>query len=375
MQSSAAAAPNPLSEINLKERFFRYFQHEVTALQEQMARLQNTSPAGGELNDAIDHCHAGIDRLSHEVKDASSYIPAYDQRTYAEAIKALTEKLQGIRTASLGGRKKFTFKTARKNESAISLADAVELARGDLKVPSGFSSMEGSSFVTTPLDKISPSEEKLEEEFLGVKSREANGQTTTEKGVSISNHADSHVILPPSATDSTRTGTVTGVRHSVVDLSPPTTNGGHPFANLILRNVKDSLIVCGQVSGPIHVTGIENSVLVVSSRQFRMHGSKNVDVYLHCSSRPIIEDCENIRFAPIPAAFTTEETLASQNQWDQIDDFKWLKAEPSPHFSLLLEAERVKDDMWKETVPGGHGATVDDLLRGVGVVKVAATAS
>lgn len=43
------------------------------------------SPTGGERNDAIDHCLAGIDRLSHEVKDASSYIPAYDQRTYSQA--------------------------------------------------------------------------------------------------------------------------------------------------------------------------------------------------------------------------------------------------------------------------------------------------
>jgi hypothetical protein len=41
-------------------------------------------PNGGERNDAIDHCLAGIDRLSHEVKDAAGYIPAYDQRTYGE---------------------------------------------------------------------------------------------------------------------------------------------------------------------------------------------------------------------------------------------------------------------------------------------------
>jgi len=27
-----------------------------------------------------------------------------------------------------------------------------------------------------------------------------------------------------------------------------------------------------------------------------MHDSKNIDVYLHCSSHPIIEDCVNIRF-------------------------------------------------------------------------------
>lgn len=93
------------SEIPLKERFFRYFQHEITGmlqcfvggmiladwfcvcgldLQEKMDRLTDTSLAGGERADATDHCLAGIARLSNEVKDAASYIPTYDQRIYAE---------------------------------------------------------------------------------------------------------------------------------------------------------------------------------------------------------------------------------------------------------------------------------------------------
>jgi hypothetical protein len=53
-----------------------------------MERLANTAIAGGERNDAVDHCLAGIARLSREVKDASSYIPAYDQRIYAEVRRS-----------------------------------------------------------------------------------------------------------------------------------------------------------------------------------------------------------------------------------------------------------------------------------------------
>lgn len=49
-----------------------------------MDRLQDTALVGGERVDAVDHCLAGIGRLSKEVKDASSYVPAYDQRTYGE---------------------------------------------------------------------------------------------------------------------------------------------------------------------------------------------------------------------------------------------------------------------------------------------------
>jgi tubulin-specific chaperone C len=49
-----------------------------------MDRLANTSLVGGERLDGTDHCLAGIVRLSNEVMDASSYIPAHDQRIYAE---------------------------------------------------------------------------------------------------------------------------------------------------------------------------------------------------------------------------------------------------------------------------------------------------
>ena len=61
-----------------------------------MERLNSIATGGSERNDAVDHCLAGIDRLSHEVKDASSYIPAYDQRTYSEVsfIKILYRALQ-----------------------------------------------------------------------------------------------------------------------------------------------------------------------------------------------------------------------------------------------------------------------------------------
>ena len=118
-----------------------------------MSRLPNIPTLGGERNDAIDHCLAGIARLSAEVKDASSYVPAYDQRTYAEAIKALSEKLQTTR-ASFAPKTKFAFsKAVHKNPSAISLNDTAELAlQSRLKPPGHSNSTTAESSMTpTPL--------------------------------------------------------------------------------------------------------------------------------------------------------------------------------------------------------------------------------
>jgi hypothetical protein len=60
----------------------------------------------------------------------------------------------------------------------------------------------------------------------------------------------------------------------------------------------------------------------------------------------------------------------TKNQWDQIDDFRWLKAEPSPNWSILPQIERLSDDFWSRTLDGGASlSTVDVMLKSAGVDK------
>ena len=99
-----------------------------------------------------------------------------------------------------------------------------------------------------------------------------------------------------------------------------------------------------------------------------MHASKNVDVYLHSLSRPIIEDCHNVRFAPLPEVFAGPRVDHAANQWDQIDDFKWLKVEPSPNFSVLEEAQRIGDDVWGDKLQGGDDGDLEDILKAVNIL-------
>jgi hypothetical protein len=50
----------------------------------ELKQIADTAANDTRRNEAIDHCLAGIAKLSNEVKDASGYIPPYDQRTYSE---------------------------------------------------------------------------------------------------------------------------------------------------------------------------------------------------------------------------------------------------------------------------------------------------
>ena len=344
-------------------------------LQDQMERLENHGTSGGERADAVDHCLASIARLSNEVKDASSYIPAYDQRTYGEAIKALSSKLQGVRS-SFEPRPKFSFKsaptfTAKKNESAISINDAAELAKERRKHGPGYLSSNESSFATTPAELLSPAPEP---EGENAEPSNANASIDLSRirqpsfskstSVAIGNHDGLHIILPVSASHATSSGTLSMLHRCIVDMSVPTKTGT-PFAGLALKNIKESLIVCGHVNGAAHLTNVSNSVVVVASRQFRMHESRNCDVYLLTTSRPIIEDCSRIRFAPLPETYMTEADRQIENQWQNVDDFKWLRSEPSPNWSVLDEPRRVKAEVWKNVVPGGPQLGTEDILKAV----------
>ena len=90
------------SDPDAKEHFFRQFKQEESckyrlttspknpllnisspALQEHMTRLKENVPTPAERASLTDRCLAGISQLSDEVKDASAYLPAYDQRTYS----------------------------------------------------------------------------------------------------------------------------------------------------------------------------------------------------------------------------------------------------------------------------------------------------
>ncbi|CAF3570445.1 unnamed protein product [Fusarium graminearum] len=145
-------------------------------------------------------------------------------------------------------------------------------------------------------------------------------------------------------------------------MSIPTTEGS-AFPGLAIKNVSKSLIVGGRVNGAVHITGVSDSIIVVVARQVRIHECSNVDIYLHCGSHPIIEDCSGMRFAP------TEAEEPDENQWDQVDDFKWLKAGHSPNWTTLSENERLSDDLWRSVVPGQPGVSVEEALKKLNIPR------
>lgn len=381
-----------------KERFYRHFQTEITAIQDQIEVLGTLSPVAGERQDCIDTILTGISRLSNEVTDALDYVPAYDQRAYSQALKALTEKLNET-TGKFAPRSRFQFKpriaaqqgpadapvtktypNASSGVSSSSSRFGSGVAGGGRNDVSAVADNDEERDSVSGLPKISGGKNYNEElsrpssSTVGVRKPSFSNANT----IAIYEHEGLHISLPATASHATSAGSLTTLDRCIVDMTIPTMTKaaatadqkGTPFATLAIKNVKNSLLVCGTVAGAVHITSAKDSIIVVAAQQVRMHECHGVDVYLYCGSHPIIEDCKDIRFAPLPECYISKTDLdARNNQWDQVHDFKWLKSEPSPNWAVMPEADRVPEEVWTKAVCGNPSYSTDDILRKVGLLK------
>lgn len=103
-------------------------------------------------------------------------------------------------------------------------------------------------------------------------------------------------------------------------------------------------------------------VIVTAVRQARLHTSTRCDFYLHTASRPIIEHCRGLRFAPytlrydgVGAALAAAGLIRSSDSaalpgpadgpsapWRQVDDFRWLRVQASPNWFIMPPSDWIR---------------------------------
>lgn len=389
------------------------------------------SAVNGERKDCTDTILAGISRLNSEVIDAGDYIPAYDQRAYSQvgtvtpppsihirmnwfsfgslsfllvfliqieqAIKGLTEKLNET-TGKFKPKSRFQFKPrTQKPAAATTQQPAVDPRLHNF---SSANQQNPASIITSSAAEDDTTQEQQQQQPTKDYNEELRADASPAwvvrrpsfsqaKSIALREHTGLRIALPASATTSTSSSSVaiaslSDLDRCVVDMTAPT--AARPLAALALKNVRRSLVVAGRVDGAVHVTGVSDAVVVVVARQVRIHECRGVDVYLRCASHPIIEDCAGMRFAPVPRAYrlpdvdNTNNTDTSADQWDQVDDFKWLKSEPSPNWCVLPENKRIPETVWGDVLAGNGGedaggdgsadasSSAEEILRKVGVL-------
>lgn len=123
---------------------------------------------------------------------------------------------------------------------------------------------------------------------------------------------------------------------------------GNP-STIHISNVKKCTILCGPVSTSVFIENCEDCDIVVACQQLRIHSTTNSRLYIHVTSRAIIEDSSNVQFAPYNLIYEEMEEHfelsgldRSRNNWNLIDDFNWLAIDvPSPNWKEIPEEQRV----------------------------------
>lgn len=115
-----------------------------------------------------------------------------------------------------------------------------------------------------------------------------------------SSESGSYIISPLAAGKDSGACSLASRHNCIINLPATRQQSESVLSSLAIQDVTQSVIVCGTVEGPIHVSGVKSSVIQVKARQFRIHNSRDVDVYMSCASRPTLENSTNIRLAKLP---------------------------------------------------------------------------
>lgn len=108
-------------------------------------------------------------------------------------------------------------------------------------------------------------------------------------------------------------------------------------------------VVCAPTGGSVFIDNCQDCVFVTACQQLRIHSTLRTTFYIHVTSRAIVEDCSEVRFAPylvqpedqVRARMETVGLNPNVNNWDKVEDFNHLAIDvASPNWTLLSEEER-----------------------------------
>eukprot|EP00949_MAST-11_sp_MAST-11-sp1_P001158 g1158.t1 len=283
-----------------------------------LSSIENCNDDASTLVDAAGR----VDAMQKLVADASYFLPPYDSRSASVTIQDLREKIKDAKEKQ-APRKKFSFKARRKRKE---------------KKTSGKKVKEN--------DKESCSDEKESRKAkTAVGGTGADGEeplSTTAEDFVVANRSGETIIISKGeiASKGCTDVVLSNLERCIIVI-------GDVMNALRINNLKACTVYSGPVAGSVLLNRCTESSLWIASRQIRLHHSHKCTYRLQTKSTPIIEDCTSLMFGAYNLSYAgLQEQLREANlsefseQWKDVQDFKWLRAQHSPNWSL------VPDDDW-----------------------------
>ncbi|KAL6983862.1 hypothetical protein U1Q18_017236 [Sarracenia purpurea var. burkii] len=279
--------------------FLSRFSQSKLSIDSDLARCRQSAAleSKSNLKSDLERISMSISDLEKLVAENSYFLPTYELRSCLKTVSDLKQTQEDV-TSKVIPKKKFAFKSKKASSGVVN--DEIDPQSIESEQP------------RFPI-RESPGFRDKENEVL------AKGFKGSEMGeFTISNLNSCEVRL-------------TGCLRS-----------------LFIHRLRNCKVYAGPVIGSVLIEEVEECVLVLASHQIRIHNARGSDFYLRVRSRPIIEDCTVVKFAPYCLSYEgIERDLREANldeetgNWENVDDFRWLRAVQSPNWMVLPESERV----------------------------------
>ncbi|XP_057500478.1 tubulin-folding cofactor C [Actinidia eriantha] len=251
-----------------------------------------------ESKSDLDRVSISISDLEKLVAENSYFLPSYEVRTCLKTISDLKQTVENV-TSEIVPKKKFGFKNKKASTGVV--------------------------------PEIEPEIQAFEQEKPSYPIRELPGFRGKENEVLVKEFEGSEIG-----------------EFTISDLNFCEVRLKGCLRALFVHRLRNCKVYVGSVFGSVLIEEVEGCVFVLASHQIRIHHARESDFYLRARSRPIIEDCNGVRFAPYCLSYDgIERDLRDANleeetgNWANVDDFRWLRAVQSPNWSVLPENERV----------------------------------
>lgn len=298
---NSSKSQNPIDPLfESTHSFLSNFSNSKLSIESQLSLLTKSCNPRSD----IDAVSVSISDLETLIAQSSHFLPPYELRASLKSVSDLRQKLETI-SSQVIPRKKFSFKAKKLSKNEV-LGNA----------PKVFDEMP----VVTEKTGV-----------LGV--RDSVGFKGKENEVLVKEFKNSEE----------------GIGEFVLsDLVNCEVRLIGCLRALFVHKLVNCKVYVGAVFGSVLIEEVEGCVFVMASHQIRIHHAKGTDFYLRVRSRPIIEDCSGVRFAPYCLSYNDiDRDLNKSNldeetgNWENVDDFKWLRAVQSPNWSIIPESDRI----------------------------------
>ncbi|KAI5669873.1 hypothetical protein M9H77_19726 [Catharanthus roseus] len=314
-KSDSDLTSNPPSNESTQS-FLTQFNQLKVSIESELSRVSQTTAGPSSdpvaLKSELETIAVSISDLEKFVAENSYFLPSYEVRTCLKTISDLKQSVDDV-TSQVIPKKKFSFRSKKKVSITSPTQNDVEIE-----------TEKNNSCRSRPL--------------AGIQNAGFSGILDSSPGF----RGKEGEILVREVDSNSEIG-----EFNLSNLNGCEVRIKGCLRALFVNKLRDCKVYVGPVFGSVLIEEVEGCVFVLASHQIRIHNAKRCDFYLRVRSRPIIEDCNGVRFAPYSLRYYgIEKHLEEANlneetgNWANVDDFKWLRAVQSPNWSVLPEHER-----------------------------------